>query len=295
MSTFLDYIQQFNIPFKTVGTHHHATRGWVQVDCPFCSPNSEKFRLGYNESQNRLNCWVCGPHPLIHSLHVLTKVPYEELKQNIQFVRLEKKEQIVNQKVIIPKGVEELQPPHIDYLKKRKFKNISRLQKLWGVKGFTHTNHRYAWRLFIPVWYGGEIVSWLTRSIGKDPSRRYLTAKPEEEKIHHKDLLYGEDYVRNTIIVVEGVFDVWRLGPGTTCTFGTGFTKRQVAKILKYPYRVVCFDNEPEAQKRARQLCNQLEGFPGTTTNVVLETGKDAAEAHRSEIREFRRMFLDMK
>lgn len=192
--------------------------------------------------------------------------------------------------LIIPKGVGPLSKQHRDYLTdERKFK-VSELERLWEIKGIgLHAS--LSWRVFIPIFYLGTMVSWTTRSIRDDTDRRYWSADPKDEAINHKELLYGEDYCRSTIVVVEGPTSVWRIGPGATCTFGTTFTGEQVEKISKYSRRVVCFDDEREAQRQANELCSALEVFPGETLNIVLEGGKDPDES-RKEAREIRQQFL---
>jgi len=56
-----------------------------------------------------------------------------------------------------------------------------------------------------------------------------------------------------------------------------------VAKLIEIPRRIVCYDNEPEAQKQAQKLCNELGGFGGETINVVLNS-KDPGEAKPAEL-----------
>lgn len=139
------------------------------------------------------------------------------------------------------------------------------------------------------------MVSWTTRSISDRHSERYISASPQEESIDHKTLLYSEDYVRETIIVCEGPTDVWRIGPGAVSTFGTSFSQGQVDKICRYPRRVVCFDRESFAQRRAAELCDLISPFPGETFNIKLETGKDPGNCDIKEIKKLRSLFLETK
>ena len=44
-------------------------------------------------------------------------------------------------------------------------------------------------------------------------------------------------------------------------TLGVGYSRAQLLRISKYPLRAVCFDSEPAAQERARQLCEELGDF----------------------------------
>jgi DNA primase len=135
-------------------------------------------------------------------------------------------------------------------------------------------------------------VSWTTRSISySDRVTRYVSAALDEEKIFHKELLYGEDFARHAVIVNEGILDAWRIGPGAVATFGSGYSQEQLERIAKYPTRAICFDNEPEAQKRARKLSNDLSALPGETYNVLLDK-KDAADESKENIKRLRQEIL---
>jgi hypothetical protein len=160
--------------------------------------------------------------------------------------------------VEIPNGVGDLQKQHRKYLQKRRY-DPDEIAETWGVGGIgLHQN--LSWRIFIPIM---------------------------QESMNHKELLYGEDFCNHAVIVHEGAFDVWRTGKGAVATCGTGFTRSQVLKLSNYPIRVICFDNEPEAQQRADELCSLLEPFQGETYNVQLSS-KDASEAPANEIKELR-------
>lgn len=139
----------------------------------------------------------------------------------------------------------------------------------------------------------GRVVSWTTRkTTDGGEGRRYITASPEQEALHHKHVLFGEDYCRDTIIVNEGPLSAMAIGPGATCTFGLNYTRQQFLRMVKYPRRVVAFDDQPEARKVADKLASELDQYPGET--YVIRFGvKDAAELDDDEISEIRSRFLE--
>jgi DNA primase len=138
---------------------------------------------------------------------------------------------------------------------------------------------------------GGETVSWTTRAVGTDP-RRYISAAPEQEKVNHKTLLYGEELAGHAIVVVEGPIDAWAIGPGAVAIMGLHTTPEQIHRIGSHPLRAICCDNEMAALHRAERMACVLQQFPGETYIVQLETGKDPAEAEQGEIDEIRQRFL---
>ncbi len=186
-----------------------------------------------------------------------------------------------------PFAVESLHSAHERYLTERGFTS-SELVSTWKIKGIGPISELgLQWRIFIPIYLDGTLVSWTTRSLS-DKGVRYVNAPSEWESIPRRELLYGEDFVGHTVIVVEGATDVWKIGPGAVATFGVAFSRAQVEKLSKYSHRIICFDSEDGAQKKAKELCQQLMAFPGETTNVVLDS-KDPGSATNEEIQQLRR------
>lgn len=287
---FQELLEEHHIPHHVGSGHHHAREGWIQFDCPFCGKDSGKFHMGFSIQRRSVNCYRCGPHRLIETLMELTELSFPKLKSIVGdfYERLPQQERIKG-KLTLPKGLGPLLKAHRLYLEGRGF-DIETLEKLWHIQGIGIAS-KLAWRVFIPFILRGNVVSWLTRSI-KELGMRYWSASAEQEAINHKSLLYGEDYVRHTIIICEGPVDVWAIGPGSVATCGTSFTRAQIIKVAKYPRRVICFDNEPKAQKRARDLCDAISVFPGETHNVCLDSGKDPGSASSKELKRLRRLYL---
>lgn len=282
--TFTEILQEYNIAYQIDGPNTRP--GWVQLDCPWCGGY---LYLGFNTYGNYLNCWRCGPENLLKGISELTNQTWGKCKELAgslaSSVNLPEK---VQGSLSIPSGVGSLLPCHERYLKKRGY-DPSELTRLWGVQGIGLAL-RLKWRLFLPVTYRGKIVSWTTRGL-TNTEPRYISARPDQERTKLKTLLYGEDYARHSIIIVEGPFDVMWIGPGAVGTFGTGFSRSQLLKMSKYPLRVVCFDNELKAQKRAQKLCDYLEPFPGRTIRVELDAA-DPGSASSKEVKRLRKLFL---
>jgi len=288
---FKDILQEYNIPIAPAG-HHHAREGWIQIDCPYCGRDSQGWHMGYSIEGNFVNCWRCGSHRLINTVMEITGLSYREVKKLLDDLETEhfEREKPLG-KLVLPTGIKDLHSAHKKYLYNRGFK-WRKLVHVWKIFGIGIAP-RLSWRIFIPIHYHGEVVSWTTRSISNNPKTvRYISAGENEEAMPHKELLYGEDFARHAVIVVEGIFDVWRIGPGAVATFGSGYSQEQLERIAKYPTRAICFDSEPEAQKRARKLVNDLSVFPGETYNVILDM-KDAAEESSKNIKRLRKEILE--
>jgi DNA primase len=278
-----DLLSQYRIEYREAGQHHHARVGWIQIDCPFCGPGTYKFHLGYNLAYGYFSCWKCGPHPRKEVWKRLG-IPWSEVK-GIPQERTEEKKSYVNPTLMEPSFRGPLLPPHRKYLESRGF-DPEEIVKLWHVEGIGIAP-RLSWRIYIPIYWRSERVSWTTRAIGESVEPRYLSASAKEERIPHKDLVYGIDFCSHSIVVVEGPFDAWRIGPGAGALFGAAFTEAQLQKISKIPYRYICLD--ADAQLTAERLADQLSVFPGQTWVIQLDA-KDPASASQKEINRLRKI-----
>jgi len=292
MAEFKDILDRYQVPHRQAGEHRHATAGWMNLDCPYCGPNSGKFHLGYSLKKKYLTCWRCGYHPLFETLVLLTQAPRQvcyQLLQEIAPQRLQPPTGASNLKggLVLPQGLEPLAKAHKRYLRGRGL-DPEELTRVWGVQGLSITP-RLSWRLFIPIKKSGKTVSWTTRSLSDDSERRYVTAKPEEEILPSKSILFGADLARQAIIICEGPLDAMRIGPGSCATLGVNYSKSQLSTMAKFPKRIVCFDSEILAQKRAQKLCLELSSLPGETINIEIDA-KDPGCASEQELRELRKL-----
>jgi hypothetical protein len=287
---FEDLLREHRIEYRTEG-HHHCRPGWIQLDCPYCRSRG-KWHLGYNVTFGYANCWKCGRHRINDILRELTDLPWRKVKKLLEGVERQPLPlPIERNRLRLPSGIEPLAAPHRKYLERRGF-DVAELQQLWDIQGIGlgGAGLGLQWRLFVPIHFYGTLVSWTTRSLSERHPKKYRTAKPDEEAMNHHHILYGEDYCRTSILIFEGPPDVWRVGPGAVCTFGTQFSSAQIARIVNYPVRVVCFDNEEIAQQRAQRLGKRLNEYDGKTFNVMLN--RKGQDIDMQEVNELRKKFL---
>jgi len=294
--TIQEFLEDHQIDYKEAGAHHHARTGWIQIDCPFCGEGSGSYHLGINLENQYANCWRCGSLELTAVLSSATGLPqrslYNLLDKPEQAAHSPSKSSRTSNPLTIPDGLEPLSGPYTRYLERRGFDPVE-IEKLWDIKATGMYGH-LAWRIWIPIVLHNKVVSWTTRTIGseKHKAAKYVSARPEDEIVEHKHLLYGEDFARHSIIVVEGPTDAWAIGPGAVAVMGLNYSQEQVAGIATYPVRTICFDEGVKAQSVAEKLAGELSCFPGQTHSVELESGNDPADAEDWEIEILRTKYL---
>lgn len=282
--------QHLNIEIAPSGSrHYHA--GWIHIECPFCSGNPG-HHLGYNISQNFFTCWRCGFKPMKKVLQKLLSVSSENYFDTVRTFfenaprKLEKKVVIPTAKTVkLPAGTVPLMRMHRNYLRERKFEP-RKMREVWGLMGVGIAGE-FCFRIIIPIYFKGRLVSYQGRDITGRAKLRYKNCITIQEVVHLKDIVYGFDNVPGkTVVICEGVTDVWRLGPGAVATFGVGFTAKQV-KLLgeSFNKRVIFFDQDDGGQQQSRKLAAKLAMYDGETTILTLKkfSVKDPGELPQKE------------
>jgi transposase-like protein len=262
-------LQNYNIPYTTEGKH--TTKGWVNVHCPFCT-GSQDFHLGINKEFPVSHCWRCGSHSTLDVLSRLLNMALPEVQKILRqykgtgvFRRVEAPKVSIHP-FRFPRPNSPLNNMGKRYLARRGF-DPEYLEQEWGLlqtgpvsflDGIPYSN-----RIVIPINWSGRVVSFQTRDITNQSNQKYMACPMDRERIHHKNIIYGKpEKWKDALIVVEGVFDVWRLGERAAATFGTSFKMEQVMKLAKAAERFfIIFDNETQAQEQARKLAVKLKAL----------------------------------
>ena len=234
-----------SVPSKCYGESSKATEGWIQIDCPFCYPQTRpgKFHMGLNPTSMAANCWKCGKRSILQTLSLILKKDRRTLWELLDRKTLTRtKEQYTPKELKLPGLITDHNKNVLEYLRGRY--GHDRGQEI--MERFELGFFRKRWRVFVPIYnYDGEFVSYTTRAIGNiEP--RYVSASRHQEIFPHKNTLYGEWLIKDSpyCVIVEGPTDVWNLQPllPAIATFGVSYTPMQVLSLLKYDTVVICYD-----------------------------------------------------
>lgn len=242
--------------------------GWVNVRCPLCPDHSQNG--GFNLAGEYYHCWRCGGHHLDIILSRLLQVPKSQVAELTRpFIgrtalidRLNGRKVAKAKQLELPGGPFSQMESH--YLSSRRYDPDYLRDKYGFTGGGIAGDWRY--RIVIPLTVGGRLVSWTARSIlspdmlKKTGQPRYKNLGIEESVMDPKKILYNLDNCRNRMAcLLEGPFDVVRMGDGFLCSFGTSMTQAQIAELKRRFDRVlILFDAEPEAQAKARKYGSQM-------------------------------------
>lgn len=269
----------------------------VNVNCPYCDTKSTSFNLGFNPAGNYYHCWKSKHnYPIRQVLSTLLNVSESSIDnilidyQGVGETLSEKK--ISNIKYLeLPTNT--FTKAERKYLKSRDFDPKYLYKKYHVVGGGIDGDWKF--RIIIPVYYQGQLLSWTGRSIlSKEKLKqldipRYKNLSIEKSVKNIKELFFNIDNCKSdTVVLTEGVFDVLRFDGNAICSMGTELTESQI-NLLASRFRkiFILFDNEPEAQKKARKFGLQLSsiGIEVEIVNAYEDFGKnDMGECSREEI-----------
>jgi len=294
MINYIQLFDDYSVDYATEGKN--VGQNFIGLHCPWCGDSSYHGGVP-KDGTERFSCWRCGNHGLKQTLATILGV------KNVDIILDGYRDDFVtvNEKRTSDCGVShvsvpgsELQWYHKTYLQNRRYDPELLMQK-YKVAG-TEPLSDYGARVYFPIIYKGEVVSYQGRSINPYDTYRYMTASPQEEKMFHKHLLYNYDFCKEDFIVlVEGVFDALRLGDSACATFGTQFMAEQLLLVKPFKRVFMLYDNEFTAQEKAKKAANMVGGLiDGEVMVVNLGGSKDPDDLSDDDARclmsEFRRV-----
>lgn len=291
-----EILEEFQVPVRNDGKH--TSQGWLQFDCPWCGTDTRKFHMGYNVAGHFVNCWKCGWHPLLATMREILqdRATKQQIREVVGDIANAPQGGIRKHsgRFKEPAGVGPLRAAHRKYLHKRRY-DWRALSEMWRVQGIDMRGEP-PWRIYIPVEQQGELVAWTSRSITNDTAKaRYKSSSLEDSNTPIKNTIYGVDLCQSTAILVEGPFDVWRIGPGAVCGFGVDISPGQILLLSQFARVYIAFDKGRRAQWNANKIAEQLCGLDVVTYIVALDKQyKDPGEMTDGSVRLLRRKVLDI-
>lgn len=276
--------------FDDFGIEYQETSsGWLQLRCPVCGDQGR--HLGW--SGTVFSCFRCGKHGRVEILSLLLgKTPAETVQVLSRYggrnihppgrLNTVKRDLDGVLAVQMPYGTSKMADRHRNYLKKRHF-DPERLEQEYGLLG-TGPVGPFAHRIIIPIIQAGKLVCYQGRDITGRSADKYKSCPDSEAVVPIKNCLYWIDKaLGDSVVITEGPTKVWRLGPGSTATFGAVTTSEQVKRLSGFRRTFILFDADEAGEEGADKL-SRLLAVLGSHPTIVSAgvadvgelTGKDA-------------------
>jgi DNA primase len=269
MIDFIHLLKDKDIPYKL------EVENWANINCPFHYNGVRGYKGGINLIGGYYHCWSCNGAPIEKVFSELLQVSFYEAKKILAdyetdtVIRGKLNRKVSKGKNIELPGVQiEKEDKFFRYLQNRNFDCFSLNSNYHILAGGIIGD--YSFRIIIPIFYQNKLVSFQARSIySKEKCKeldilRYKNYPIELGLVNIKHILYNLDNcLDDWVVVVEGVFDCWRLGQkNVAATMGTSMSPEQIHLLAtRYKKAFFLFDNERQAQQRAKKYGEQLSAL----------------------------------
>jgi len=289
----ISYLEDSNIPYSDEGKN--ISSNWIGLQCPLCDDTST--HLGVNLDSKSFSCFRCGEKGnAIKLVAILERISQ---KKAVKIVRkyfdsnffLNPREEIKHtDSVQLPLGVtKNFTSTHLEYLQNRNFNPQYLINKYnlyaGGVVG------EFAHRIVAPVYLDKKLISFVGRDITNLAEKRYKNLSNEKSSVEIKKILYNIDTVKQDVILVEGLFDVFRIGDGCVATLGTVVTNEQILLLKGLRNVFILFDSEEKdknAKRQAEELASRISLFVKNVETINLTKG-DPCDMLEDEVLQLRK------
>jgi hypothetical protein len=294
-----EYLQNRSIPYDPPGSKN-VGRNSVGIACPFCGDHqhSGNNHLGIKLDTKQWNCWICGAGRNKGFLSLVAKLEncsYQQAKEILQpfmhsdmsLVQTANRDDIralQGQFKLPDEAIKELLPLHKNYLGKRNF-DPEFIFKYYNLYSVGNISKRWKFRLIVPIYFHFRMVSFIGADVTRQHSLKYKNCQPEESLIPINSTVYNFDRAKHTVIVVEGITDVWRIGNGAVALYTKHATRQQLKILSEFERIFIMLDSD--AITAAEELANNLAGF--TETEIIELDEGDPADMKEEDVKHLRR------
>ena len=300
-----EFLQSRDIEYSPPGSKN-VSRNSVGINCPFCGDHaySGGSHLGIKLDTKQWNCWICGKKGNLFSLickleecsykqatELLT--PFAHSDMSLLSTSTDDDLRAFQGHFKLPTECKnELLDSHKKYLISRGF-DPDYIYHKYNLKCVGPISKRWKNTLIVPVYFHHRLVTWLAGDITGKRTNKYKNALVEESIIPINRTLYNFDIAKDTILVVEGVTDVWNIGDGAVGLYRKYATLQQL-KILSTFNRVFIM-LDPDALEAesinmlppADKLAQDLAAF--TETEIIELTDCDPGDMKKEDVKHLRR------
>ena len=288
----IEYLQEAGISYTESGKN--VSRDWIGISCPYCGDQSN--HCGINVKSKVFSCFRCGTKGRITKLiGELENKTFSSVQQTIKkFTKKEKyahtqsgKEKIQSNGLVaslISEISEILCKRDGDYLVSRGFEPRS-LADNYGILSCKPTSE-YCQRILIPYNVSGRTLTFSSRDTSGKSKLKYKHCPVSQSVAAPKELLFGIDHAtKDTCVVVEGCFDVFRVGFGAVALSGIQYTRKQVLVLSRFKRIFLLFDPETQAQESAVKLANDLSFCSASVEILKLDIDCDPGDMKEDDVK----------
>jgi len=292
------HLDEYSIEWRLPGHKNVGTACFVGVCCPFCTSIDSGFHCGiFNETFN-FSCFRCGANgSLFDLLAKLTGIKYPEFFSLVKnsyindptptSIKLRErffpKKEVINNKykssIALPPRTKDIKAME-SFLKFRGFSK----KKAEYYKAYFCGVGKYKNRIILPIYNSiGQRVSFQARNLQRKKSKRILSyLNPGFSFGEHLYWLHKQK--KNWILIVEGIFDRWRMGSNTVASFRNNLTQAQLLLLLQHDIRTVYIGWDADATIKSIKVAETISPLFKCVRVLILPAGEDPDSLGREKM-----------
>jgi hypothetical protein len=143
-------------------------------------------------------------------------------------------------------------------------------------------------RIIVPMHMDGDLVGWQARFIG-EPTEKWCPKYYSMPRMLKSAILYNFDSARHysAVVVVEGITDVWSVGPQAVALLGKVASPYQIGLLSRTwgnGTAIVLLD--ADAEKESKELTQKLGAVLKNVVRVQLPEGLDPGNCDRMTLKQ---------
>lgn len=269
------YLDDAGIPYDQAGAKN-VSEGYIGIACMFCGDRSN--HLGINLQSHIYTCWKCTEKGSLFQLVKEIEGCSFGRAVNItkkyivsDFDHLIRRERSRSEIAMLPAfATDDFLPIHDKFLEGRRYDRLE-MQRRYDIMAVGPTLDDWKFRILIPIIMDGELKTFVGRDTTGKSDVPYKNSPIEKSVMPAKECLYGIDDVKDTAVLVEGLFDRWRYGKNAVCTFGVQMTPTQIYRLRFLKRVVMLFD--ADALKKADGLGHAISSVVPQVDVIELPDG----------------------
>lgn len=280
MIDIVSYFDNLGIDYKSGGKNVSAND--VNICCPFCG--EDRFHLAIHRENGKMNCWVCDLDGFKYRPNFVNLVMELE---NCDFITAKS---IIKDYTIDSEDddvVEHVTPSFLSLPQEMQSFHDTICNEHWSVaygylesRGFdmTHVDKyklgfcshgEYAYRIIVPIYFEGKLVSFVGRDYTSMLGLRYMNCRSKDVLMKNSDVLYGYDnYISyrmsvdtNHLYLLEGCTDVWSLGDVSVGLLTNKIHSNQVSLLIRLGLKSLTIAMDPGSYSRGINIAEKLCPF----------------------------------
>lgn len=284
-------LEKHNISYKSSGKN--IGKEWISITCPECFDDRGHF--GISLKHPVCSCFLCGYKSSVSKLiSKLLRISYKKadklVKECYEIEEEEKEETEPDEEEFFKlyNSFGRLRDEHKNYLLKRNF-DPDFIERKYLLKASDNFGS-WKYRIIIPLVFNGKVKNFVGRDITDKQEIRYRYCSDEISLLKRSKLWYDNNNGRSDVILVEGIFDSWRIGEPSIALLSTQFTKFQIVSLLKRRFNriFILFDADDSGKEKASELSYLLSSGYDNIEILELESG-DPADLSENDVKSLKK------